>query len=230
MTFADLRKQLELDLEWRQKEMRLLYNMLSNIDDEEERRSYCKALVVMLYSHFEGFCKLAFSIYIDIINEENMRCSQVNVNLAAISLEDIFQGVNDPNKNCGFFKGSPPNDRWKRFFRRAYFLANMENLLDEPIKLTDEYIKTYSNLKIPILDRTLYHLGFQPGSFDEYTGEVSNLVDRRNDYAHGEMKPGIKKEEYEQFETITFKIMSDLMGLLDESLKNKRYLRLQGIL
>jgi hypothetical protein len=226
MTFADLRKQLELDLEWRQKEMRLLYNMLSNIDDEEEKRSYCKALVVMLYSHFEGFCKLAFSIYIDIINEENIRCSQVNVNLAAVSLEGIFQGINDPNKNCSFFKDSPPNDKWKRFFRRVYFLTRIGTVLDEPINLTEEYIKTDSNLKIPILNRTLYHLGFQPGSFDEYTGDISNLVNRRNDYAHGEMKPGIKREEYEKFEIIAFKIMSDLMELLDEALKNKKYLKM----
>ena len=226
MTFVDLRKQLELDLEWRQKEMRLLYNMLSNIEDDEEKRSYCKALVVMLYSHFEGFCKIAFSIYIDILNDENMRCSQVNVNLAAISLEDIFQAINDPNKNCGFFIGSPPNDKWKRFFRRAYFLAEMKRLLDEPIKLTDDYIKSDSNLKIPILSRTLYHLGFPPESFDEYTGEISNLVDRRNDYAHGEMKPGIRKEEYERFEIVAFKIMSDLMSVLDESLKNKKYLKM----
>jgi hypothetical protein len=227
MTFADLRKQLELDLEWRQKEMRLLYNMLSNIDDEEEKRSYCKALVVMLYSHFEGFCKLAFSIYIDIINEENIRCSQVNANLAAISLEDIFQGINDPNKNCSFFRGSPLDNKWKRFFRRVYFLNELVRILDEPVNLTDEYIKTDSNLKIPILNRTLYHLGFQPGSFDEYTGEISNLVDRRNDFAHGEMKPGIKKDEYEKFEQIAFKIMSDLMGLLDDSLRNKKYLKTQ---
>ncbi len=106
MTFVDLRKQLELDLEWRQKEMRLFYNMLSNIDDDEEKRSYCKALIVMLYSHFEGFCKLAFSIYIDIINQESLRCSQVNVNLAVISLGEIFQGINDPNKNCSFFRDS----------------------------------------------------------------------------------------------------------------------------
>lgn len=193
MTSVDLRKQLELDLEWRQREMRLLYNTLSTFDDEEDKRSYCKALVVMLYSHFEGFCKLAFSIYIDILNKENMLCSQANINLAVISLEEIFQAVHDPNKKCNFFVGSPPNDKWKRFFRRAYFLEKMDRVLNEPIKITEEYIKNDSNLKIPILSRILYHLGLPPGYFDEYAGEISNLVDRRNDYAHGETKTGIKK-------------------------------------
>ena len=179
----------------------------------------------MLYSHFEGFCKLAFSIYIDILNKENMLCSQANINLAVISLEEIFQAVHDPNKKCNFFVGSPPNDKWKRFFRRAYFLEKMDRVLNEPIKITEEYIKNDSNLKIPILSRILYHLGLPPGYFDEYAGEISNLVDRRNDYAHGETKTGIKKEEYERFEIVAFAVMSELMTLLDESLKNENYLK-----
>lgn len=229
MTFVDLRKQLELELEWREKEVKLLYNLLSRAKDEDDRKACGKALLVMLYSHFEGFCNIAFSIYIDIlnaekINGENIKCSQVNKNIAAISLDEIFKAIKDPNVNCSFFAGSAPNEKWKHFYRRVYFLTEINNLFDQPIKLKEEFISTKSNLKVPILSMILYHLGFPPDRFNDYTTDISNMVDRRNDYAHGEKKTGIKIEEYERFEVATFRLMNELMELLDDSLNNKLYL------
>jgi len=62
MDLADIRAQLESELTWRQNEMRLLHNQLEFIEKYEEKKRYRKSLVVMLYSHYEGFCKTAFLI------------------------------------------------------------------------------------------------------------------------------------------------------------------------
>jgi hypothetical protein len=156
----DLRKQLELEMEWRQKEIRLLHNQLSSITDEDERKSYCKSLVVMLYSHFEGFFKAAMSIYIDKINEKNFLCNKVSNYIAAASLIDIFKALNDSGKPCSFFSVTHPNPKLRTYCRHVYFLNGMNTLLDQPVNLTADIIDTESNLKVHIMGKILFRLGF----------------------------------------------------------------------
>ena len=62
MNIIEVRAEFEEELTWRVDEIRLLHNQLGYIRKEADKMRYRKALVVMLYSHFEGFCKTAFSI------------------------------------------------------------------------------------------------------------------------------------------------------------------------
>ena len=64
MNLADIRAELEDELRWRTEELRFFKNQLSDFRSDDERNRFRRALVVMLYSHFEGFWKAAFSIYV----------------------------------------------------------------------------------------------------------------------------------------------------------------------
>lgn len=60
--------ELEADLEWRQFELRTLANTLGSIKDRDEQDRFRRAMVVMLYAHVEGYCKLALLTYVKALN------------------------------------------------------------------------------------------------------------------------------------------------------------------
>ena len=58
MTKEELRTAMETELAWRQEELAFMKNQLTNIQEEILKNKYRKSLVLMLYSHFEGFVKI----------------------------------------------------------------------------------------------------------------------------------------------------------------------------
>jgi hypothetical protein len=57
MNLADIRAELEDELQWRLEELRLLKNQLADLRTEQQRDRFRRVLVIMLYAHFEGFWK-----------------------------------------------------------------------------------------------------------------------------------------------------------------------------
>lgn len=226
MNLANVRDELEYESKWRQKELNSLHNLMMHIPNEEDKRVYRKALITMLYAHFEGFCKSALRIYIRAINEEKLPCFKVNECIAASSLAEIFQAIDDPNKNCDFFAGICPNKNTRRFFRHHYFIMELNNLLNHEVNLSQEILDTDSNLKIHVLGKILYEMGLSYNLFDSHVGTISNLVDRRNYYAHGENVSGIDEKNYLILLESTNVIINELKTILFNSLKNKLYLKI----
>src|SRR5262245_48557059 len=74
MNLADVRAELEEELAWRKEEIRFLKNQMTEMKTEDERERFRRALVVMLYSHFEGYWRAAFSTYVKALNSTNTRC------------------------------------------------------------------------------------------------------------------------------------------------------------
>jgi hypothetical protein len=74
---AEFRAEIEAEREWREREMRLLRNQLSLLATEEQRKIARKALVVMLYAHFEGTCKALLSMYVNRLNNLGLRVADV---------------------------------------------------------------------------------------------------------------------------------------------------------
>ena len=99
MSPEDFRAQLQYDLEWREREFTLLINQLSNMS-QDDKKIYRKTLLVMLYSHFEGFCKFAFQTYLKLINEERIARSDANEYIIASSLLDVFHDIEYPGNIC----------------------------------------------------------------------------------------------------------------------------------
>src|SRR4051812_37690993 len=98
MNLADIRAELEDELRWRLEELQFFKNQLSDLRTDDQRDRFRRALVVMLYSHFEGFWKTAFSIYVRAINNEGIMCRDALHNLVAATLFDLIGGLTDPHK------------------------------------------------------------------------------------------------------------------------------------
>ena len=226
MDLARIRGELEEELTWRKNEMRLLHNQLAFINKDEEKKRYRKSLVVMLYSHYEGFCKTAFLIYINAINKERFKCSEMNDYIVTATFADIFAALEIPNAKCKIFKPKLPDDaKLHKFCRQVNFISKLNNLLNNEANIPEDVIDTESNLKREVMRKILFRLGFSYQAFEKHEDQIKNLLEARNYIAHGGSRSGIEEDIYQKFERSTYEIMSELMNLLMQALIRKAYLR-----
>src|SRR6202012_5959932 len=97
---ADLRSEMETEREWRENEMRLLRNQIASISSDDARKIARKALVVMLYAHFEGACKALLSMYVNRLNALGLVVDQVQPAIGAASVSDVMFALRDPARKC----------------------------------------------------------------------------------------------------------------------------------
>lgn len=225
----DIRAQLEEELTWRRDEIRLLHNQLSYIRPAKDQKRYRKALLVMLYSHYEGFCATAFQIYIQAINDADLKRRELNHYLAACSFAQEFDAYDNnelkPDHYRRIFKNNLPEERkLHRFARQIDFVKNMDRFWEQPVHIPDHVVKTESNLKPVVLKQLLYRLGLPHDYFNDEEGNITELVERRNAIAHGRNKEGFEEKTYNRIEASVFRILETVIKLIMDSLKQKDYL------
>lgn len=229
MNLADIYAQIEEEISWRRDEIRFLKNQLSFIQNEDEKNKYRKSLVVMLYSHYEGYCKTIFQIYIKSINNEFLSRKNVNNIIVASSLSEIFKAYSNLDKKNKFFKNVlPDDDKLHLFSRQVEFINMIDSLWDEVVYIPENIVDTESNLKPVVLRKILFRLGFEYDSFLPYEGLIHKLLNKRNAVAHGAEKGGVEEKEYEEVEKVTFTIMDDLKKMVTDALDKRQFLRVAG--
>lgn len=227
MNLPDIHAQLEEELSWRWAEMRLLRNQLGYIADGFNKGRYRKALVVMLYSHFEGFCKTAFSIYVTAINQEQLLCAEANDFIAAASLADVFDAYENRDKKCQLFRKSLPDDaKLHRFARQVDFVVALSDLPNKPVNIrVDSIVDTESNLNPVVMNKILYRLGLPHDAFAAQVGAIHRLLERRNNIAHGAEKGVIAQKDYESLEVAAYDVMSALIRMIVDALGRQAFRR-----
>ncbi len=212
--------------------MQFLHNQLSYIKKEEDKKRYRKVLVVMLYSHFEGFCKTAFSIYANAINQENLTCSHVIDPIIASSLSTVFREFENISKKSSLFKNDLPDDRTiHRFARQVELINNLNAVWTQRVNIPiDDVVDTEANLKPSIMRKILYRLGLPHDAFNENEGKLHSLLNYRNKIAHGSSKDGLDEKIYEEIQTSTLAIMSSIIKMIMSALSKTNYLRKDPII
>lgn len=186
-------------------------------------------MLVMLYSHYEGFCKTAFLIYINTVNREELQRKKANHRLAACSLHSVFNAYEDierkPDIYREIFKRALPEEKkLQRFARQVDLLVNLDGFWDEVVIVSEEIADTESNLWPIVLKKILFRLGLPEQSFKDYEVNISWLVNMRNGVSHGREKDGIKEEEYNSIEQKVFYILEGVIEVIIEALKSQKYL------
>lgn len=226
MNLADLWEEIEAEQKWRTDEMRFFQNIIANIKPDVKQDQYRRALVLLLYAHFEGFCKFAFTHYIKAVNHRRIKCHEANYAIAASTLSKIFASLRNPDKKCDIFRKTLPEDsQLHRFARDREFLERISEISSLDVSLDDNLIDTESNLKPEILQKILYRLGLPHSTFDNLNGQINKLLNCRNTIAHGEKRAGISKETYDSLKEDVFFIINEVKREIMKSLKNKSYLR-----
>lgn len=227
---AEFRAEMETEREWREAEMRQLRNQLSLLQSDDQRKTARKALVVMLYAHFEGVSKALLTMYVNRINSLGLRVDEVVPHIGAASLAKVFHALRDPNKKCAEFSRDLPDDaalhrfaRDREFVEVAWKVAQRSAQID-----SEEVVDTESNLKPVVLKKILFRLGLDPELAKPWEGTIHTLLNRRNDIAHGTAKAGIEESEYGKLEQAVSKVVDGIVKAVSEAVVCKAYLATTG--
>ena len=223
MTADEYRANLESELAWRQEEIAFFKNQLNYISDNIKNR-YRKSLVLILYSHLEGYIKLSLQTYIQYINSLGLTRNMVKVGLKTASMNREFNAYDNSDRKCNVFRRELPNDsRLHKFFRRVDFVSQYEEFVEQSLEIDDGIVNTESNLWYIVLQKNLYKLGLPIDLFEEYESDIDALVNRRNSITHGNFRSGISQEEFQRWETSTIDVLSGVTRLLYDYARNERY-------
>lgn len=103
MTADELRLALETELAWRQEELAFFKNQLNEIV-EEDKDKYRKSLVLILYSHMEGYIKICLQTYIQYINSQGLKRKEVDTGLMVASMHKEFIAYENTERKSEFFE------------------------------------------------------------------------------------------------------------------------------
>lgn len=224
MTADELRAALETELAWRQEELAFFKNQLNEVE-ESNKNKYRKSLVLILYSHMEGYIKIGLQTYIQYINSQGLNRRDVNTGLMVASMHKEFIAYENMERKSEFFRKTLPDDtRLHRLYRRVDFMEKMENFKEQELVIDDQIIDTESNLWYIVLQKNLYKIGLPVDLFDDYRSDIDALVNRRNSIAHGNFKSGVTDIEFSNWERKVSEILEDITRLLYDYARNKRYL------
>lgn len=225
MDYDEISAELERERTWRFEELNFLHNLETSIEDEELRRKYRKTLIVMLYSHFEGFCKFAFDYYITAINNQRCIRSSLRPPLITASMNKEFTAYDDLDRKCKIFRKSLPDDsKLHRFSRRHDFVCAFDDFLKVIAEIPENVVDTESNLNPIVLKKILFRLGFDISIADAYKDQINRLLKYRNDIAHGKAYDGIEETVYSDIKKSTISVIEGIKELIVHSLRDKNYL------
>jgi hypothetical protein len=223
---AEMRAEIEVEREWRERELRLLRNHVAYLADEDDRRIARKALIVMLYAHFEGVCKALLIIYVNRINLLKLRVSSVTPSLGAASCTEIFQELRNPNSKCKIFgRQLPDNSALHRFARDREFIEKAWKFAEQEVSINvDVVVDTESNLKPVVLKKILYQLGLEPQLSEPWDATIHQLLRRRNDVAHGSARAGLSDSEYSKLDQAVGLVIDELVKAVSRAVSEKQYM------
>ncbi len=109
MSLESFQEQLEVERTWREDEIRFLDNLQREYD-EEKRFKFRRSIMCLYYAHIEGFVQFAFSLYVDEINKQELKCSEVKPVIAAATLHNEFMALQNKDKKSKIFKKTLPDE------------------------------------------------------------------------------------------------------------------------
>jgi len=226
MSLDDVYAQIEGELDWRQSEIRFFQNLYSRNLSEQDQDKCRRSLILFLYAHFEGFCKFTLTLYITHINSELIKCKDANPAIVAASLSTFFKELRNPDKKNIEFRNTLPDDSaLHRFARDKEFIESLIDVNNREVKIPDSLVNTESNLKPAVLRKNLFQLGFDHNALTSIEGSIFQLLNHRNNIAHGQSKEGVSKNSYEKIKEDTYSAMLGVKRIVMEAIREKKYLK-----
>jgi hypothetical protein len=223
MSTQDFLAQLEADFTWRFEEVNALKGAVAAADPGV-RDTLRKSLVLVLYSHLEGFCVFALRHYIDAVNEVGIQCGDATPAILAGAWEELFKAVLYGDEKCVQFTRRLPDDKGLHsHWRRRHFVEEIRGFEAKAVQIDEEVIDVESNLKPLVLQRNLFILGLDHQFVTPHEGSLHRLLNKRNSIAHGTERRGIQEGDYEAFEQTARTICRALITLLETAQREQQY-------
>lgn len=178
---------LESDRLSRDSELRLISRLAENSEAENERAMLRRSLVLLTYSHLEGFCRFAISTYVSALNSAGLSCDAANAAVAAASMTKVFKALRDTNHKHPMFKKSLADDSIVHMAaREQVFVSNAREFFGGKIHIPDEFVETHYILSTDVIRKLMFQVGLKTDDVEPRRGSIEKLKYVRNLIAHGD--------------------------------------------
>ncbi|MEO5370902.1 MAG: MAE_28990/MAE_18760 family HEPN-like nuclease [Magnetococcus sp. DMHC-1] len=197
------------NLEWRINELTELKAIVISSNTGPVRREVIlRSLILMLYAHFEGFCKFLWDYYLDYIEKQHLPRSMLQDSLACLSLSKYFSILKKDSSLEKIFDLS----------------SNFPGAMNDAA-IFESKLETASNLKIRIFRENIKKINILVPIAEDRCKTVDALVHMRNEIAHG--KKGFIKDidEYKVYERAVVLVMDSLAIEIMDALEEKKFIK-----
>ncbi|MBZ0136122.1 MAG: hypothetical protein K8I27_07105 [Planctomycetes bacterium] len=225
MVIEQLREAIEREMEWRSAELREIRNLLTSIDDSRVSDTLKKSLVLLLYAHFEGYCKNVFSIYVEELTRERIKLKHLESILGAAAATKLFDELdktgNLPPEFAEFKRSQPVRRQVKQavLMKELWKVRESEATFD-----ADRLIHLEGNVTPDVLKRVLCRLGLSFSFVETYAGDLNHLIRRRNDFAHGTRKGAPGDREFQKLRRCVEDLSRELRNAVIYAARTSSYL------
>lgn len=203
-------EKLEDDLQRREAELAVFKVLITRADEDTVRhQALLRALWVMLYAHYEGYCKFALQIYLDALMQRKLPRIDYKDPIIAFSMQEKFRHLSN----------NLSNDNCVRFIRQ--FPVDLNN----PVEFDEEAFESHGNFAPDLLKQNCQSVGLSYNQVEANRLHLKKLVNRRNLIAHGKLLPIENFQEYQDCENATFDVMLGLAVAVIEALEQELYLK-----
>ena len=197
-TYDQLTNLISEDYAWRRKELKLINDQVSSKPSAIQSAAL-RFSVPILYAHWEGFVKKSTEIYLEYVAKKHLKHNELKPQFIALSLSKKLGSLEI--KNLG---------------EKAKTVEFLINGFDKNSNiLTTNVIQTKSNLKYYIFKEILFIIGIDESKFSGYESLINDLVDARNNIAHGDFL----RVDYKTYQ-IMFSEIQDVMSSLKTEIEN----------
>ncbi|MZQ82727.1 hypothetical protein GQF01_11505 [Paenibacillus sp. 5J-6] len=202
---------LDRDFTWRQHELYEAKSILRTVNKHEHQKKVMqRALIVLLYAHFEGFIKYCLTQYLDYI------CKYSDTKAVALKDELLVYSF---KKRFSTLQGKSSLEN------RIEFVNKIKEVFEIPLSLDDESIDTKSNLKSNVLNDLFRELGILLEIDRQKLKDIDTLVHRRNSVAHGENMSMLKDDEFYKLEQGILFVMEKVASAIEDCVQQKLYIK-----
>ncbi len=218
--------ELEGEQKVRVEEIVFLQNICNGLQSNDQKDRMRRSMVVMLYSHFEGFAKFALELYRRNVDERGLKCREVQPVLATCALKDLFKAVRGGDQGKTFLpKTLQLVQELRPIAVERAFVENAWDFGERTASIPEDFVDTESNLKPVVLQKNLFRLGLPHDLFDSIEGNIHRLLNYRNKIAHGGSHIGVDEADYNELYNTVIQVMDELKRTILSSIANQAFRR-----
>jgi inactivated superfamily I helicase len=212
-------RSIETDLVWREAELASLKNQARRVSEgSTAHKTLLRALLAMLYAHYEGFCLYAIRLFLERLENERVASSSLRHEVMLFALEQHFRRMR---------KANPSGAEFIQFSS-----VQLPSLLADPVSFERDQdneilLEGRSNLRPHHLEKHCEILALPPLTILQSQAERARLwqlVDRRNAIAHGRQLLVHSISEYQPYEDAAIVAMHELAVILIDSIEARSYM------
>lgn len=212
-TLEQLYDTLSDELTWRKKELTSLKLLSESSGIATERQiALLRALVALLYAHWEGFIKNASGAYMEYVSFQRLRYNELSRNFVVLGARKLFRTALDTNSTRDYL------------ILADFFMSKLSEKSAIPYR---DVIIQRGNMSSKVFREIVNMIGLEYSEYE--TKEIlidDKLIESRNSIAHGK-NLYFTQESYADLSTQIINIMEHFRNQIDNAATMKIYKRSQ---